>query len=236
MGGIRTAYYPIIEHNDVCSPTVSRFGGSFCKLPEETFPLCCFGSGSFINIVQLYIPTLPAEIQNLFPESKRKCLLVYQICSECLSWEKPIVKLYFPEDFEKLEFSKSQYSLKPSHVTEWKQYDSMMYSLQLTYFSEKLISEGKPSFFLENDPDKYHEHFFEKIRETVEKLHPRHNSNLGAFPDFVQDDETPEGFEILANFEEDEICNIMWGDAGTAQLWVRTDDDNVELKATWNCS
>jgi hypothetical protein len=231
-GGIKSAFYPIVDHKDVCSPTVSKFGGSTCKLPSEAFPSCC-GENHFINICQLFIPTLPDEVQKLFPESKRNCLVVYQICSECLSLDAPIVRLYSPENFEKLEYTSSDLSIQPSRVLEWKSYESMMQELQLTYLSQKLVSEGNSSFFLESDPDKYHSYFFDTFRKHFENIHPKHNTNVGAFPNFVQEDETPKGFIILANFEQDEVCDLMWGDAGTAQLWVKTEGNNVELKATW---
>lgn len=236
MGAIRTGFYPIVESGDVSLPTVSKYGGSICKLPNETFISCCEDERSFINVVQLYIPTLPDEIKKLFPESKRDCLLVYQVCNQCLSWENPVVKLYSPKDFEKLEYSSSSNDFAPSRVIEWKPYESMMYDLQLSNLSAKLISEGKSSFFPENDSDQYHEHFLEKTRSHFEKIHPRHSTNLGSFPDFIQDDETPEGFKIIANFEQDEVCDLLWGDCGTAQLWIQTQGENVELKATWACS
>jgi hypothetical protein len=33
VGTMRMAYYPIGEAKDLCSPTVSKFGGSLCTLP-----------------------------------------------------------------------------------------------------------------------------------------------------------------------------------------------------------
>jgi hypothetical protein len=68
--------------------------------------------------------------------------------------------------------------------------------VQLHYFSEKLASEGKPSIFPLNDREQFHDYFSEKFREAFDKPNSKHNSNLGAFSDFVHEDETSEGFEI----------------------------------------
>jgi hypothetical protein len=61
-----------------------------------------------VNVAQLYIPTLPEEIKNLFSESKRNCLLVFQHNPDMKDEEESVIKLCLPKDYEKPKHSRGK--------------------------------------------------------------------------------------------------------------------------------
>lgn len=48
-------------------------------------------------------------------------------------------------------------------------------------------------------------------------------SRVGGYPEWIQDDETPEGMILLAQIESEEDADISWGDAGCAYLFLSPD-------------
>jgi hypothetical protein len=240
LGLIKTAYYPVTKPGNLHSPTVSRFGGSLCYLEDDIKDDHYFRE-AIVNVVQLYIPTLPEEIKNLFPESKRKCLFVFRHEAKYDSIEDSIIKLYYPEIFAKLKFKKHKRSYKPFLVTEWKQYESMIDLYELRKLSDKLEEEGKQPIYPKKLPGYDNDYFEHTLESAFAKSNSRPlqrrgqgpNSYLGGFPHFVQEPDNPKGFQILVNFGSgDDISSSVFGDCGTCQIWVRADGDDVKFKET----
>jgi uncharacterized protein YwqG len=146
------------------------------------------------------------------------------------------LKLYSPEEFEKLVFLKCSWTLKPNVVKEWKQYHVMLNRYEFGNLDEELVKKGERSLFPPNLPENQRKDFYSHIREGMITTNNEESPNLGSFPQFVQGDETPEGFQLLVNFNGgDDKSEPMWGDSGTCQLWVKSEGDNVKLEATWSC-
>ena len=48
---------------------------------------------------------------------------------------------------------------------------------------------------------------------------------LGGYPCFAQGDDRPNGHVLLLEIEESEASTNLWGDCGTAQVWMTTGSD-----------
>lgn len=62
----------------------------------------------------------------------------------------------------------------------------------------------------------------EVYEDAVEQLvgEQDYYSRVGGYPEWIQDDETPDGMILLAQVESEEDADISWGDAGCAYLFV----------------
>ena len=58
---------------------------------------------------------------------------------------------------------------------------------------------------------------------------------LGGYPVFVQGDDQPPGTVLLMEMEESEASTNMWGDCGTAQVWMTTGDDYGRFMMQFAC-
>ena len=50
-------------------------------------------------------------------------------------------------------------------------------------------------------------------------------THLGGYPDFVQEFDQPKGTVLLLEMAESEASTGMWGECGTAQVWMTTGDE-----------
>ena len=68
---------------------------------------------------------------------------------------------------------------------------------------------------------------------------PKENNGtyIGGWPEFVQDDSTPPDSFLVINLSESKSSTAMWGDAGTAQIWMKNpiNDCFGELVTDWAC-
>ena len=60
---------------------------------------------------------------------------------------------------------------------------------------------------------------------------------LGGWPEFVQHDCTPSDSFLVINLSQSCSSTAMWGDAGTAQVWMKnqSNDSFGDLIANWAC-
>jgi hypothetical protein len=59
------------------------------------------------------------------------------------------LKIYSSDEFDNLKFISNSNESKPSVVTNWNQYNSLINDLQLYYISHELVEQGKESYHLE---------------------------------------------------------------------------------------
>ncbi|KAI5552954.1 hypothetical protein TVAGG3_0235430 [Trichomonas vaginalis G3] len=217
----------IIGHNgEPDTIKCSKFFGKTPCLPEEELFLCDECGEQKHLLVQLYVPSLPPNVQRLLPTELSDALLVFYYCLECLPCmgNHLDVKIYHPEDIEKLKYC----NINRDELEEPEIFDS--YTTAFTYDHESLYTYFDNEKIDDQDSD-YIVLELDKLREDSSHS----NCYFGGCAHFIQGDECPgPNWNLFLNIEEDEWNNFMWGDCGTAQIWVNSVEPNFVL--TWSCS
>lgn len=222
---IRIAAVPNVKEGDTTNPRVSKFGGSYPYLPEEGTARCHVCNTDNISCCQLYVPSLPQFIQDYFPADKRDGLLVLSLCPECLGMDGYRCSYYQDDVLDKLVYAyikNSDYDgFEPRIVESWSE-TKCFPNISVDIYSTLLTS-------------KFGDYDYDASDELNKENNNPSGTYLGGWPEFVQSDETPDGMTLLLEMEESEAATLMWGDAGTAQLWMSTGEDFGSFKLTWAC-
>ena len=101
----RKASIPIISSfEDDCNPRISKIGGKFPYLPDETIQECPKCKQFPMMVAQLYVPSLPLYIQDIFPKSLKQSLIVLSICPSCLGSDYYCVRTYDESQLDSLVY------------------------------------------------------------------------------------------------------------------------------------
>ena len=224
----KTGYFPICESHDSSSPKVSKFGGSCPHLPQDPRPTCKSCDNHLEVLLQLYIPSLPQPVKQLFPNHLQNSLIVFNYCTECMpSNEEDAItwKVYNESDFANLVFDipPSEAKIEPAVVKEWQAFKSINASTE--HYYDMLHDENGALDEVKME---------EFVREL--KINYAGTTYLLGNPDFTEGEYTPEpGMVNLACFEQDNSFSMMWGDAGYAHLWMTPGDNFGKFSLVWNC-
>lgn len=217
----------IIGHNgETDTIKCSKFYGKAPSLPEEELFLCDECGEQKQLLVQLYVPSLPPNIQRLLPTELSDALLVFYYCLECLPYggDQLDVKIYHADDIKKLKY----YDIDRGELMEPEIFDS--YTTAYTFDHESLFK------YCHNE--KIENEICDQIQDELEDLRDDStNSNcfFGGCADFAQGDDCPgPSWDLFLNIGGDKWNHFMWGDCGTAQIWVNSVEPNFVL--TWSCS
>lgn len=224
----KTGYAPVCESHDSSSPKVSKFGGSCPHLPQDSRPTCNSCGNHLEVLLQLYIPSLPQPVKQLFPANLQNSLIVFTYCTECMpsNEEDGITwNVYNESDFPNIVFDMppGEAKIDPAVVKEWQAFKSIDGSTQHFY---DIFQNGKGNL------DEI------KMEEFVRELKTNYagTTYLLGNPDFTEGEyEQEEGMVNLACFEQDNNFSMMWGDAGYAHLWMKPGNDFGKFKLFWSC-
>lgn len=216
---------PVVIDGDNNNPRCCKYGGAVAHLPNEGPPLCPSCHTRFSHICQIYVKSLPEYAIEMFPEDKRDCLIQCLFCNTC--YLELLVKTFFDEEIDKLVYTADAliqgYTYNdPKLVIEWVT-DYML----PTSGSQKCITNE-----LERIP------YIINAFDVAEKFNSEKNPSdtyLCGYPYFIQGDDSPQGTELLMQFSQSEASTAMWGDSGTAQLWMATGDDFGEFTLQYAC-
>ncbi|KAK8898590.1 hypothetical protein M9Y10_000882 [Tritrichomonas musculus] len=224
----KTGYAPVCKSQDSNSPKVSKFGGSCPHLPQDSRPICKSCNGHLEVLLQLYIPSLPAPVKQLFPENLQNSLIVFTYCTECMSSnEEDSISwnVYNESDFGNLVFDSppSEAKIEPAVIESWQAFKSIDGSTE-HYYSTFQNQKGDLD-------DLKMEDFVRELKENYAGT-----TYLLGNPDFTEGEYQPEpGMVILASFAQDKAFSMMWGDAGYAHLWMKPGNDFGEFNLFWTC-
>ncbi|KAH0793093.1 hypothetical protein GPJ56_002988 [Histomonas meleagridis] len=222
----KNCYAPIVEDKDSTDPRVSKFGGRAPYLPKDGKIHKCPDCGEPTSLVfSLYVPTLPEEIQNYFPEDERESVVAGFSCEYCYEGQhviryrgSEINELLYDEIDEEHEFNEHRV------VTKWEQQQMIIQD------TDSLV-EIHPEL-TQDDIDLINDMIVDTDLEDLRKKPPTY---LGGWADFVQGNDQPEGTVLLLEMEESEASTNTWGDAGTAQVWMTTGDDFGDFTMRYSC-
>ena len=220
----RTGYEPICQFQESNSPLVSKYGGLIPRLPQNPVIGCPECGHQKEVLLQLFIPSLPQAVQELFPEQIRRGLIVFTYCTECMPSNENngiTFNVYGENELANLVFDSppGDAKIKSSVIGQWTPFISIDASSEK--FSQCLAQAGIDDL---------------KMEDFVRSLKDRYAGTcyLLGTPDFTEGEyDPPEGMVLLANFEQDKNFSMMWGDAGIAQLWMRPGDGFGEFNLTW---
>lgn len=224
----KSCFEPIVTHVDSTNPRVSKFGGTLPYLPINGPPLCSCKKDKLQTVFSLYIGTLPCDIKNLFPKGHEFVVVGYT-CNSCYNFQ--CVKCYVDDEIDQLVYDDVTSSEKvfnePRTVVEWK--ENSMLPLGITDSGFSL-----PNMNMYNEEELF---FLEEILSDDFKSHKnRSRTYLGGYPFFVQGDDSPPNHVLLLEMEESEASTNLWGDCGTAQVWMTTGEDFGSFIMQYACS
>ncbi|KAH0785300.1 hypothetical protein GPJ56_010711 [Histomonas meleagridis] len=220
----KPCYAPIVEDYDTTNPRVSKFGGRAPYLPCNGYHKCESCGQTTSLIFSLYVPSLPTEIQSYFPISERECVLIGLACEHCYSNLKVIC--YKNDEINDLIYEEidPQFIFNENRVIkQWRQSTSYPTSLEML---KKLL------------PNMQSDDLLIANRIIEEEYNPNRKcvTYLGGYPLFVQGDDQPDDTVLLMEMEESYETTNPWGDCGTAQVWMTTDDNFGEFIIQFACS
>lgn len=218
---IKNGQFPVCDKTDSNTVCVSKFGGRVPLLPNEEIPKCSCGKEKEL-LMQIYAPQLPENIREILPSKLHQSLICLYYCTECMESDEHLeTRIYNAEDLENLSYG--------NEVA-----DAKIESSVFTKFEELPTFDDSSNKYMEFDDDDVDSL---KVEELMYRL--RHEvfegraSFFGGFPHYEQGEVVPEGdFTFFANLEQDNSFSMMWGDAGSAQIWVNTEGEFV---LGWQC-
>ena len=214
--------------SDIC---ISKFGGyipCFECDADITCPSCNVG---LEVLAQIYVPSLPNPVKALFPSSLQNALIVLFMCTQCLEpyYGELESRIYYPEDFDKLV-----YKPPPSDIMiEQAIFESFPESDLPIHPSDNALEH--PSKYLSVNEEL--DDMFDDMYDSISSYYCQPQmSYFGGHPEYIQADDNPgPDYSLILSLSDDkDNFSMMWGDAGTAQIWLRNDDSNHFL-ITWAC-
>ena len=217
------SFFPQCNQDDTEDILCSKFGGKIPCNSEEELPFCLSCNEQHEILVQLYIPHLPQEIKVLFPIEYQECLFIIFYCTNCMeSFINLNYKIYFPNDFKNLIYFSNKENFKINSKT-------------ISYFEKKITFDDSTETFYNisheiHDDSLLIETLMRKYREEILIGKTYFLGN----PRFEQGEVIPgEDFHFLMNFEDDSSFSMMWGDAGSAQLWMKIENNQFIFNLGW---
>jgi hypothetical protein len=223
----RAAYIPVVRHGDCGNPRCVEFGGCIPHDPAAGYPLCPKCQVPVTHVATIYVGSLPDELQGWFPPDERDTVLVVGYCEQCFL--DPPVFCHRKDEIDRLVFSSNfanaQAFNEPRVVERWIKKISLpdLSALEDVDMSSVIIQHGQSEIW---------EAVLGEAGGTVV-----HGTYAGGYPSYVQGSERPAPTcRLLLELCESEASTGMWGDAGTAQLWMDTGENYGFFSVTWSCS
>jgi hypothetical protein len=226
---IRNGYFPVVRRGDCSNMRCIKFGGCIPHDPDEGYPLCAKCRLPVTHIATIYVKLLPDELQAWFPPDELDTLLVIAYCEDCFS-EVPVFR-YRKEEIDRLVWSANHSSnRRPFNearvVVSWTKKAGLP-----SYTALQDAPAATQGLRLNHDLWMLWETFVECGKYSV--LTGRY---AGGWPYYIQDSEKPtSASRLLFEFDSSEASTGMWGDAGTAQLWMETGEEYGVFSVTWAC-
>jgi hypothetical protein len=220
------AWVPLVRAGDSGTVRCIKFGGSMPHDPAAGYPLCPVCHVPVTHIMTLYVPLLPREVQEFFPDDERETVLVVGYCEQC--WLEVPVQVFRGNEIDGLVMSANLGNHgRPCNearvVVGWREEKSHPCGTGIEYMNLGGLKYRASSLW--ND-------LMEKENEQAGE-----GTYAGGFPNYVQDREQPtEASRLLFELSYSEASTYMWGDCGTAQLWMETGEDYGKFQVTWACS
>lgn len=251
------ASYPITESIDTHDPRFSKFGGDYPMLETEKHGECSYcGTNEFLLVAQLYIPTLPQYIQNLFPEKFQNSLIVFGICPRCIGHEGYIVRVYDENQLDNLIYhtdigpewatasncSSRVFPPSPKSPHPFDKLDARRCYIEPHTVTEwKTIQNAPNSTIIDiqtifEDEGFDPNHLFLELAGINLETNALGHTLLGGWPHFAEPSNLLPDFHLLLNISESLECSLGVGENGSGQLWVKASDDSLEFKYTCSCT
>lgn len=218
-GFVKKGIFIRATKEETTKAAVSKYGGVVPHLPGEGPVKSPDGSHDLELAVQLYVPELPENVQRLFPQNLQDALILMFVDTEDSPENGPLpVRIYHKDDIAKLELApaKEEGRIESAIFTSYEPIDTYNDSgndfLEVMGEVDGLVVEELMLIIRQN-------------RDT--------NCYFGGFPYYVQGESTPgDNWSLLLNLQDDQYFSYMWGDAGTAQIWINPEG---EFELTWQC-
>lgn len=200
---------------------ISKFGGDVPVLPgEENIAICPECGNQMEVLVQLYIPDLPQVLQRLFPYELQESLIVVFFCVENMPIEPQVIKsrIYSKEEIPKL-------------IT--------LPQIENPGIESSIFREFFPLLSLDESSNRVAEtRDWDRTGRLFEAYHENfqmYGSYFLGYPNFIQEESTPGiGWTYLMNLDTDDNFSFMWGDAGTAQIYI-SEQAPYQIHLDWQC-
>lgn len=221
----KPGYMPQCENHDSTSTQASKFGGSCPHLSQDPVPVCPLCQNRLEVLLQLYIPSLPEQVRQLFAPSQQQSLIVFYYCTDCMESNSENAlhfKIFNQDDLQNVVFDlpPNESKINPAVIVSWIPFKSI---------------DGTTETFYQifNGQNQLDEVAMEEFHREIKRQYAGTTYLLGN-PDFTEGEYgRPEGMINLACFQQDNNFSMMWGDAGYAHLWMMPGDENGQFNLIW---
>ena len=227
---VKPHYVPIVEERDTTNPRCVKFGGVIPYLPESGAPMCRCGGGRMAHIASIYVGALPDEIKGLFREEDHDMLIRVALCTSC--WIENNVTTFRGEELDRLCWAPDEVVNIGSPFNEPRVttgFETVMSPPDYSLFNGELSDHPAVRKVADRSVIP-----FLLVSDVLELDHDG-STHAGGYPFYTQDSERPaEDSVLIFQFEESRASTGMWGDCGTAHLWL-SQRDYGKLELTWAC-
>jgi hypothetical protein len=219
------AFIPMVRVGDCRNPRCIKFGGLIPHERAAGYPICRACRVPVAHVLTIYVPLLPPGIQEMFPEGDREHVIVVCYCEQC-SLQLPVF-VFRDEEIDRLVMSPDHVSFRrpfnePRVVIGWKE------------------ARSRPDWG-GVDQLKISGMNYRPANVWNDLVEPEFNDSavgtyVGGFPRYVQDPARPTpSARLLVQMQQSRASTAMWGDCGTAQLWMETGENYGKFQVTWSC-
>jgi hypothetical protein len=219
------AFVPLVREGDCADPRCIKFGGCVPHDPIG-YPQCPICDVAAAHVVTIYVPMLPEPLQDLFPQDERETVIVVCYCEQCFR-EVPVF-VFRREEIDQLVVSIGNPGRRtpfnePRMVIGWRMEKSHPDPVGLDAVNIPGMNY-RPSRV-----------WGDVIEEKLERC--AQGTYFGGFPEYVHYVEQPTPTSrLLLEITQSKASTAMWGDCGTAQLWMEVGENYGKFQVTWACS
>ena len=233
---LRKAYVPELVAGDTLNPRCIKFGGAIPYLPELGPPLCEECAVPMNHMFTVYVKLLPDEIQNVFPECDRECVID---CCHCGNCYEDMLRQFYNDEIERLVWAPDGPDLlagRLGNTTGRPFNDPMVWTgkfleLQDCVVDAYYLDEWGWDLFhcgLSFNPDHVYRMAIHEIRQEdglTCDIFPVWDTKFGGFPRYWQDPERPNKDSVLLmNYKQGPALTCGEYGVGENNIWIDCSD------------
>ena len=237
---LRKAYVPELVAGDTLNPRWIKFGGAIPYLPELGPPLCGECTGPMNHMFTVYVKRLPDEIQSVFPECARECVIDCCHCSHCL---EDILRQFYDDEIDRLVWApdgQNGVAQRRGIIRHRPLNDPMVWTGKFLERPDCVVD----SYYLDEwgwdlfhfglsfNPDCVYRMAINEIRQEEglsSEDFPVYETKFGGFPRYCQYGQEPErpnhDSVLLMNFKKGEALTYGEYSDGENNIWIDCSDE-----------
>lgn len=226
IGLMKDTFLPVTVDGDCEDPHVSKFGGKIPSIPWKEKWYSVYEKGYYSPdhmAFQFYIPSLPYQVQLLFPREKRKGTITATISDpDGICWT-----IFEESELDEVEYEddppgeNDYYYNNPKLILKWEKVSQPPTTRSI--FASIFVSGGYAEW--------------NKYDRMARDMWNVDNTHLLGYPFYLQgDDQSPSAKykpHMFIEMTRCEATSFMIGDSGEVHLWPNRDFSSIHTTSDW---